>query len=83
MPEVLSTSPFTPWKLQEAVEQELEHAPENAVQAAVVYEHNGQLKGTVAIKVDRERWVLLAGGFVRKDRERTDIGGFGSVTVRF
>jgi hypothetical protein len=83
MPEVLSTSPFTPAGLQKAVEKELKAAPENALTAAVTYHDNGAVKATVAVRIDRDRWVLGVGGFVTKDEAETRVGGFGSVSVRF
>jgi cell division protein FtsN len=83
LPEVLSTSPFTPAQLQKAVEKELQHAPTNALTATVTYADRGAIKSTVALRIDRERWVVGIGGFVTKDEAETRWGGFGSVSVRF
>lgn len=82
MPEVLSTSPFTPYKLKEAVERSLAVAPENALTATVEYGAGGELRSTIALKIDKDRWVLGVGGFVSKGTT-TDMGAYGYVTVRF
>lgn len=83
MPEVLSTSPFAPESLKQAIAAQLEHAPADALTVTARYEKDGDLRADAVVKVDRDRWVLVTGGFVERDAGRVDYGVFGAVTIRF
>lgn len=82
-PEVLAVSPFAPESLKKAIATQLEAAPPNVLTATARYEKDGTLRADLVVKVDRDRWVLAAGGFVEHDKDKTDYGAFGSVTITF
>lgn len=84
MPEVLSTSPrFSSEALKAAIARELEAAPDDALEARVLFE-DGTVRSTVALRLSRDRWVLGFGGFLEvPPQEAPRWGAFGHVTVTF
>lgn len=69
--------------IADAIAQELARAPDDALEAQVLY-RGGELKATAALRLSKDRWAVGIGGFVTAEEgEKPDAGLFGSVRVTF